>query len=362
MSQAIILSRPLQGLKVQAAELRLRAARLWRDHPRGTLGGGLFGLVAVAALGTTLISGPEAGPQAGAAPPAPPPLLVKKIAPEEALKVNAAIPLAEGPNPAARPFEFKGNKAARAQALQCLTSAVYYEAGSQSDDGERAVAQVVLNRVRHAAFPASICGVVYQGSTRATGCQFTFTCDGSLARAPERSSWNRAREIAEAALAGFVQPSVGNATHYHANYVAPYWAPTLAKTAAIGAHLFYRWSGDWGRPAAFAQSYSGREADPRVLRVAALSVPHEVVTPTKPELAVAKIDGVQVIEQKDGGRVRVLFTPEAREAVEKVKVTPYVETVAASDNLRFALNGAGPDTDQRPFGHASAGAGNQGGQ
>jgi hypothetical protein len=220
---------------------------------------------------------------------------------------------------------------------------------------------VVLNRVRHPAFPSSVCGVVYQGSTRATGCQFTFTCDGSLARAPERSSWNRAREVAKAALAGFVQPSVGNATHYHANYVAPYWAPTLAKSAAIGAHLFYRWSGGWGRPAAFTQSYTGREADPRVLRVAALSVPHEAVAPVAPIPAVAKIDGVQVV-QNDGKRVRVLFTPEAREAVEKVKVTPYVETVAASDNLRFALNGAGPETDQRPFGLASAGAGNQGGQ
>src|SRR5213075_2579568 len=121
-----------------------------------------------------------------------------------------------------------------AQALECLASAIYYEAGNQDENGERAVAQVVLNRVRHPAFPASVCGVVYQGSTRATGCQFTFTCDGSLARAPERSAWNRAREVAKAALAGFVQPAVGNATHYHANYVAPYWAPTLAKTAVIG--------------------------------------------------------------------------------------------------------------------------------
>ena len=50
------------------------------------------------------------------------------------------------PNPAARPFQFKGNTAARTQALQCLSSDVYYEAGSQSDDGKRAVAQVVLNR------------------------------------------------------------------------------------------------------------------------------------------------------------------------------------------------------------------------
>ena len=342
-------------------------ARPWRTHPRETVGIGVLGLATAVALVGAVNSGnglPIGASRAAAAMPALPDInAIRPVAAETALQINSELPFATGPNPAARPFSFAAaGTESRERALECLTSAIYYEAGEEPLAGQQGVAQVVLNRVRHPAFPSSICGVVYQGSTRATGCQFTFTCDGSLARAPERSSWNRAREIAEAALAGFVQPSVGNATHYHANYVAPYWAPTLAKTAAIGAHLFYRWSGDWGRPAAFAQSYSGREADPRVLRVAALSVPHEVVTPTKPELAVAKIDGVQVIEQKDGGRVRVLFTPEAREAVEKVKVTPYVETVAASDNLRFALNGAGPDTDQRPFGHASAGAGNQGGQ
>ena len=81
-----------------------------------------------------------------------------------------------------------------AQALECLASAVYYEAGNQDDDGERAVAQVVLNRVRHPAFPASVCGVVYEGSTRPTGCQFTFTCDGSLYRQPDADGWRRAYE------------------------------------------------------------------------------------------------------------------------------------------------------------------------
>ena len=117
---------------------------------------------------------------------------MRQVAPAEALKLNAAIPLTDSANPAADPFHFAGNASARAQALQCLASAVYYEAGSQSDDGERAVAQVVLNRVRHPAFPSSVCGVVYQGSTQATGCQFTFTCDGSLGRAPDAAGWRRA--------------------------------------------------------------------------------------------------------------------------------------------------------------------------
>ena len=99
-----------------------------------------------------------------------------------------------------------------------------------------------------------------------------------------------------------------------------------------------------------------------MLRTAAMSVPRQAAEPEAPLLAAAaKVEGVQVV-QNDGKRVRVLFTPEAREAVEKVKVTPYVETVAASDNLRFALGGASPESDQRPFGRASAGAGKENAQ
>ena len=157
--------------------------------------------------------------------PAPEPLLIRDLAPETALKVNAEIPLAGGPNPAARPFVAGSiGTDTRARALECLTSAIYYEAAQESTDGQRAVAQVVLNRVRHPAFPNSVCGVVYEGSTRATGCQFTFTCDGSMSHAPIPSLWNRARKVAAAALNGSVYAPVGYATHYHANYVVPYWA------------------------------------------------------------------------------------------------------------------------------------------
>jgi len=266
----------------------------------------------------------------------------------------AAALLAAVPAPASAATAYSGRtELDRLRSLDCLAQAIYYEAGRESEDGQRAVAQVVLNRVRHPAFPASVCGVVYQGSTRTTGCQFTFTCDGSLARAPERSSWNRAREVAKAALAGFVQPAVGNATHYHASYVAPYWAPTLAKSAAIGAHIFYRWSGGWGRPPAFAQGYAARESDPRALRLAALSVPHQIVAPALAGSELAKADGVQ-IRQADRKRVRVLFTPEARDAAAKVQVTPYVERVAASDNLRWTLGGSPAAAEDKPFGQAAA--------
>jgi spore germination cell wall hydrolase CwlJ-like protein len=169
---------------------------------------GVLGFLGFVALGSLAVPHPG-GTAAHAAPPAPPPLILQPVAPQQALKVNAEIPFAGGPNPAASPFVFKGSASARTQALNCLASAVYYEAGNQDADGERAVAQVVLNRVRHPAFPNSVCGVVYEGSTRTTGCQFTFTCDGSLAREPDADGWRRARKVAEAALSGSVYAPVG---------------------------------------------------------------------------------------------------------------------------------------------------------
>jgi hypothetical protein len=140
----------------------------------------------------------------------------------------------------AEPFVASRNEAAFERSLQCLAEAVYYEARNQSDDGQRAVAQVVLNRVRHPAYPNSVCGVVYQGSARVTGCQFTFTCDGSLGGYIDSGSWDRARRIATAALRGNVYRPVGLATNYHTTAISPYWAPTLVPQLTLGDHIFYR--------------------------------------------------------------------------------------------------------------------------
>ena len=154
--------------------------------------------------------------------------------------------------------------AERAQALQCLTAAIYYEAATESEDGQRAVAQVVLNRVRHPAWPDSVCGVVYQGPMReGGGCQFTFTCDGSLVRRPGGPAWARARALAAEALAGYVHVPAATSTHYHTHAVSPHWAPALQRTITIGAHRFYRLPGRWGEPAAFAAAYAGTEPMPR---------------------------------------------------------------------------------------------------
>ncbi|MDF0488558.1 cell wall hydrolase [Sphingomonas sp. H39-1-10] len=149
-----------------------------------------------------------------------------------------------------------------ARAIDCLTAAIYYEARSESDEGERAVAQVVLNRVRDPAFPDSICGVVYQGSARSSGCQFSFTCDGSMNHPIEPSAWARARAVATGALAGLVYAPVGSATFYHANYVSPWWATSMRQVAAVGAHIFYRWRGAMENALAFRQTYSGSETLP----------------------------------------------------------------------------------------------------
>ncbi|MFN3510799.1 MAG: cell wall hydrolase, partial [Tsuneonella troitsensis] len=153
---------------------------------------------------------------------------------------------------AARAFLASGSGIDKARALQCMTLALYYEAANEPTEGQRAVAQVILNRVAHPSYPNSVCGVVFQGSERRTGCQFSFTCDGSLARKPARATWDRARGVAAAALAGYVYEPIGLATHYHATYVLPYWASSLTNLGTIGLHTFYKWRGAAGRSDAFA--------------------------------------------------------------------------------------------------------------
>jgi len=164
------------------------------------------------------------------------------------------------PGHAARPFTIASqSESDRRNSLQCLTAAVYYEARSEPEGGQRAVAQVVLNRVRHPAFPKSICGVVYQGSQRRTGCQFSFTCDGSMNRGTEPGAWDRARGIAAEALGGYVYAPVGVATHFHTTAIHPWWADSLARAVTVGSHIFYRWKGEWGDPKSFRRPYTGQE-------------------------------------------------------------------------------------------------------
>ncbi len=189
-----------------------------------------------------------------------------------ALPIPAGAALDAGVVPA-RPFSMAGASAIdRDRAIQCLTAAIYYEAASEPDSGQQAVAQVILNRARHPAFPGTVCGVVYQGSEHA-GCQFSFACDGTMARIPARAAWLRAARAAGMALAGYVYAPVGLATHYHTYAVTPAWNRSMVMTDVVGAHFFHRWKGYWGTSAAFTQRYAGGEPLPG---------PHMMVQPVSP--------------------------------------------------------------------------------
>jgi len=122
----------------------------------------------------------------------------------------------------------------------CLAEAVYFEARGENLSGQMAVAEVVLNRVRHRAYPDNICGVVYQGSERATGCQFSFACDGSTDRAPRGRAWRQSQLVAKHAMLGFAPQVTRSATHFHTASVNPRWSSSLVQTRRIGYHIFYR--------------------------------------------------------------------------------------------------------------------------
>ena len=231
--------------------------------------------------------------------PGPLPAGYRALGHDDAAAANSKVPFSEAPNPPAEPFTLPvADQVAKTRALDCLTMAVYYEAASESDEGEAAVAQVVLNRLRNPLFPKTVCGVVFEGSKLPTGCQFSFTCDGSLARQPSPAGWKRARDTAARALNGYVLKAVGEATHYHTMWVVPYWQPSVVKLTQIGAHIFYRWPGSLGLPSAFRQQYAGQEEAPpaipgfvgearamAVLTAADAAAPPKTVVPAVNEIA-----------------------------------------------------------------------------
>ena len=204
---------------------------------------------------------------------------------------------------AAQPFHLAGALDA-SRDLECLTQAVYYEARGEGRDGMKAVAQVVLNRVRHRAFPNSVCGVVFQGAGRRTGCQFSFTCDGSMRGRVNRAAWNRARDIASGALSGGVYASVGNATHFHTTGVSPQWRNSLVRVGQVGDHLFYRFGGRSGSGAAF--TYAARpstEAD-------------------TPRLVQASLDPTETVREAGAIAYNLLLAQEGREPAQPAAAAP----------------------------------------
>ncbi len=122
----------------------------------------------------------------------------------------------------------------------CLARAVYFEARSESDLGQLAVAKVILNRVKDPEYPKSICGVVYQGSGRRNSCQFSFACDGLPDDVKSAAAWAHAKRIAQQAIGGDARvAAIATATNYHADYVKPKWAKSMKRLIKIGRHVFY---------------------------------------------------------------------------------------------------------------------------
>ncbi|QYJ06517.1 cell wall hydrolase [Qipengyuania flava] len=206
-------------------------------------------------------------------------VVLSELAAGDAQARNAAVGFASVGPGTARPFAFRGSSDDRARARDCLALAGMAEAGGGEAD-QRAVMQVILNRVRHPAFADTVCGVVFEGSQRPTGCQFSFTCDGSLARRYSDAAWRTARARADAMLDGATEASVGNATHFHADYVYPWWSDELDKVAKVGPHIFFRWRGFWGSRNALSARYGGGEPDPLRLRQSALATAATSPLPT----------------------------------------------------------------------------------
>lgn len=206
-----------------------------------------------------------------AAPGVPKPLLkparkIAALAAQERVKIEPAAinlkdlstkPSAEGKplvasvKPADVEKSFKLKKAEKQKVIaqrrvrlaeeNCLARAVYFEARSESELGQMAVAKVILNRVKSPNYPKTICGVVYQGTHRRNSCQFSFACDGQPDDVKQPASWVQAKRIAKKALAGDpkVEAKLGGALHYHADYVKPKWARQMRKAIKIGTHIFY---------------------------------------------------------------------------------------------------------------------------
>jgi spore germination cell wall hydrolase CwlJ-like protein len=196
------------------------------------------------------------------------PHAVHVAAAETASPTSSAVQPQLAPTPAAlqvspsQPDTFADVRVAKGQgALDCLADAVYYEARGESDRGQAAVAQVVLNRVRRTGFPKSVCGVVFQGAS-AHECQFSFACDGAMSQGREQAAWRRARQVARSALDGSVMQDVGDATNFHVARLGQIWGSGLVKVAQVGAHVFYRLTGHGSFEARPATPHGDDEPDP----------------------------------------------------------------------------------------------------
>ncbi len=191
------------------------------------------------------------------------------------------------PTPEGLNFRYKGETQAEFEARErhCLATAIYFEARGEPKRGQVAVAQVILNRVRSPLFPATICGVIYQGQMN-SGCQFSFTCDGKTDKPRNSGQWAQAKDIAKRITAGELWlPEVSYSTYYHANYVRPNWAGAMNQIDRIGRHIFYK----------------KRNEKPYIVEASAASSPTPKETPESSSSIFSFAPGVSQVSAADGG-------------------------------------------------------------
>ncbi|MET3926403.1 cell wall hydrolase [Devosia sp. 2618] len=231
-------------------EARLQLATL-RGIPADAIG---LGQSQIAAIGTGATGDVEIGPRmslasinpataaaldaiAGIAPSMQTPL--PALASEQLAYARANAPISDG-------YVTGNAMSVSDKELWCLATAIYFEARGESYRGQVAVAQVVLNRVKDHRYPNTICGVVYQNQHRRNACQFSFACDGIPDTINDRASWAQAEDISKKFTNGELYlTEVGDATHYHATYVRPAWAPRMNRVTQIGLHVFYKFKSGW---------------------------------------------------------------------------------------------------------------------
>ena len=192
--------------------------------------------IAVASVDPSAVASPADTPaldaidSAAAAPAAPMPGTL----PQKLAYARDDAPATTFPN-------YQTNDKYSAKDLNCLAQAIYFEARGEPYRGQVAVAQVVMNRLAYPLYPKTICGVVFQDASHRNACQFSFACDGIPEVVNEPEAWKQAEDIAAKVADGELYlPEVGNATHYHASYVYPDWAPEMKRVTRIGQHIFYK--------------------------------------------------------------------------------------------------------------------------
>ena len=232
------ITRGFDDVRARLASLRAPKSPEPKVDPRGGL---KPAPIVVASLD------PKAGKEAlDAINAVAPDLVVPKRRPESDLAYAPEAGGLDSHELSSAPIMAKDGKKWSQKEMWCLATAIYFESRGEKYRGQVAVAQVVMNRVKHRLYPDTICGVVFQNQQKRNACQFSFACDGIPERVTEQKYWNQAQEIAKGVVDGSLYLSeVGYATHYHATYVYPHWAPRMKKVTKIGLHVFYQFKRGW---------------------------------------------------------------------------------------------------------------------